>query len=104
MRNPFFFLFLVVDDVEWSLFGGFVAALSNSMLRETHFGINLQRRNCWGQISDAHQIVGCASEGKDPIHFADPAMAHFSHQCNRLQPAKTFFDPLPLPLADGVSR
>ena len=87
-----------------SLFGGFVAVASNSMLRETHFGANLQRWNCRGQISQAHQIVGCAGEGKDPIHFTDPAMAHFPHQRNRLQPAKAFFDPLPLLLADGVSR
>ena len=48
--------------------------------------------------------VGCASEGKDPIHFADPAMAHFSHQRNRLQPAQAFLDPLPLLLADDVSH
>ena len=87
-----------------SLFASFVAAISNSMLQETHFGDNLQRWNCRGQISHTYQIVGCASEGKDPIHFADPAMAHFSHQRNRLQPAKAFFDSLPLPLADGVSQ
>jgi hypothetical protein len=31
-------------------------------------------------------------------------MAHFSHQRNRLQPAKAFFDPLPLLLADDVSH
>jgi hypothetical protein len=85
-----------------SLFGGFVAAASNSRLRETHFGADLQHWNCHGQISHAHQIVGCASEGKDPIHFADSAMANFRHQRNRLQPAKAFFDPLPLLLADGA--
>jgi hypothetical protein len=59
--------------------GVFVAFGSNSMPLQTHFGPGLRRWNCRGQISHAHQIVGCASEGKDPIHFADPAMAHFPH-------------------------
>ncbi len=87
-----------------SISGVFVAAASNSMLCETHVNPDLQRRNCGRQVSHAHQIVGRASEGEDPIYFADPAMAHFPHQRNRLQPAKAFFDPLPLPLADGVTR
>jgi hypothetical protein len=48
------------------------------------------------------QIVSRASEGKDPVHF-DPTMAHLPHQCNRLQAAKAFFNPLPLSSADRIS-
>src|SRR4030081_540478 len=87
-----------------SISGVFVTAASNSMLRETHVDSDLQRRNCGRQVSHAHQIVGRASEGKDPVHFADPTMTHFPHQRNRLQPTKAFFDPLPLSLAERISR
>src|ERR1700686_5332359 len=87
-----------------SISGVLVAAASNSMLCETPFDPDFPHWNCSCQVSHAHQIVGRASEGKDPVHFADPTMAHLPHQCNRLQPAKAFFDPLPLSLADSISR
>src|SRR6202030_4395322 len=87
-----------------SISGVFVVAASNSMLRETHFDPDLPHWNCSCQVSHAHQIVGCASEGKDPVHFADPTMAHFPHRRDRLQPAKAFFDPFPLSLADRISK
>jgi len=84
--------------------GVFVASASNSMLLETHVGSDLCHQNCGGQVSHAHQIVGGAGEGKDPVHFAHTAMANLAHERDRLQPAKAFFDPFPLLLADGVTR
>src|SRR6266849_3924568 len=65
---------------------------------------DLHGRNCRRQISHAHQVVGRAGEGKDPVHFANSAMPYFSQERDRLQPAETFFDSFPLPLADPVSR
>jgi len=82
-------------------FGGFEASQLRSMLNQTHFGPDLHGRNC-GEIPDAHQIVGCAGEGEDPVHFADPTMPHFPQQRDRLQPAEAFFDPLPLLLAEAI--
>ena len=52
---------------------------------ETHFGLDLHRRNCGSQIAHANQIVGRARETEDPIHATNPAMANFPHQRNRLQ-------------------
>jgi len=60
-----------------------------------HDGPNLLRRNCAGhQVSHAHQVVGGAGEGKDPIYLQGSAMKHFAQQRDglQLQPAKTFFD------------
>ena len=74
------------------------------MLLETHVDPDLRHCNCGGQISHAHQIVGRASEGKDPVHFAQPTMPYLPHQRNRFQPAETFFDPLPLSLAHRIAR
>jgi hypothetical protein len=51
---------------------------------ETHVGPDLRRRNC-GQVAHTHQIVGCASESEDPMHFADSAMPNLPHQRD-LQP------------------
>src|SRR5712692_6232466 len=81
-----------------------VVSGSNSMLLEAHGGPDLRHRNCGGQVSHAHQIVGGAGEGKDPVHFAHSAMPNLAHERNRLQPAKAFFDPFPLLLAGGVTR
>jgi len=49
---------------------------------------------------------GCSSagEGEDPSHFANSAVPHFPQLRNRLQPTETFFDALPFPLADLISR
>jgi len=70
---------------------------------EAHVGPDLHHRN-GGQISHAYQVVGGAGECEDPVHFAHSAMPSFSHERNRLQPAKAFVDTLPLFLADRVSR
>jgi hypothetical protein len=71
--------------------GVFVASASNSMLLETHVGPDLRHRNCGGQVSHAHQIVGGAGQGKYPVHFAHPAMSNLAHERYRLQPAEAFF-------------
>src|SRR5437016_6918340 len=69
------------------------------------YDLGLLRRNCRShQVSHAHQVVGCAREGKDPIYLQGSAMTHFTQQRDGLQPAKTFFDALPFLLADGVAR
>jgi len=74
MCSVFFFLFLIVNDAERLISGVFVALGSNSMLLKTHVGPELRRRNCGGQVAHAHQIVGGAGEGKNPVHFAHSAM------------------------------
>src|SRR5260370_22493160 len=51
----------------------------------------------------SHQIVGRARKREDPIYFQRSAMPHFAQQRNGLQPAKTFFDALPLLLTDGIA-
>src|ERR1700722_19860932 len=71
---------------------------------EAHFGLDLHRRNCGREVSHAHQIVGRAGEGEDPVHLANSPVPQLAHQRNRLQPAEAFFDSLPLSLADGVAR
>ena len=71
---------------------------------QRHYGPDLLRRNYAAhQIPHAHQVVGRAGESEDPIDLQRSAMAHFAHQRNGLQPAKTFFDALPLLLADGIA-
>src|ERR1700723_2977783 len=84
--------------------GVFVASASNSMLLETYVGPDLRHRSCDGQVSHSHQIVGGASQGKYPVHFAHSAMSNLAHERDRLQPAEAFFDPFPLLLADGVTK
>ena len=56
------------------------------------------------QVPHTPQVVGGAGEGKHPVHFENPTMAHFPPQRDRLQPPETFFDALPLSLADGIAR
>src|SRR5215472_7950096 len=68
-----------------------------------HFGLDLRRWNCGRDVWLAHQVVGRACECEDPIHLADTAMSHLPQQRNRLQPAKTFFDSLPLALAHDIA-
>jgi hypothetical protein len=84
--------------------GVLVVSGSNSMLLKTHVGPDLGHQNCGGQVSHAHQIVGGAGPGKDPVHFAHPAMSDLSHQRDGFQPAETFFAPRPLLLAQGIPR
>src|SRR5215471_17406954 len=69
----------------------------------THFSLDLHRRNCGREVAHAHQIVSRASEGEDPINLANSTVPQLAHQRDRLQPAKTFFDSLPLYLAGGVA-
>ena len=73
------------------------------MVLKTAVGPDLHRRNCGGQVSHAHQVVGGAGHGKNPIHSTDSAMPHLPHQRNRLQPAETLLDSLSLSLAEGVT-
>jgi hypothetical protein len=68
---------------------------SSSRLCRTHCGLDLHRRNGGVQVAHAHQVVGRAGEGKDPIHSAHATMAKLAHQGNRLQPAEALFDPFP---------
>ena len=56
------------------------------------------------QVPHTHQVVGGTGEGEYPVHLENPAMPHFPQQRDRLQPAETFFDALPLSLADGIAR
>ena len=76
---------------------------SNSRLCRTHFGLDLRRQNCV-QVPHAHQIVGRAGEGEDPIHSAHPTMANLAHERDRLQPPEALFDTLPLSLAHRIAR
>jgi hypothetical protein len=71
---------------------------------QRHDGPDLLRWNyAVHQIPHAHQVVGRAGEGEDPIDFQRSAMQNFEQQRNSFQPAKTFFDALPLLLADDIA-
>src|SRR5258708_6014137 len=70
-----------------------------------HYGSDLLRQNGSShQVSHAHQIVGCASERENPIHFQCAAVPQSAQQRDGLQPAEAFFDALPLLLAEGIAR
>src|SRR5437870_5556478 len=75
---------------------------SNSMPCRTHVDLDLQRWDC-REVSHAHQVVGCAGEAEDPVHFAHSAMPHFAQQGDRLQPAETLFDALSLLLTETIA-
>src|SRR6266566_7870788 len=75
---------------------------SNSMPCRTHVHLDLQRWDC-RKVSHAHQVVGCAGEGEDPVHFAHSAMPHFAQQGDRLQPTETLFDALSLLLTETIA-
>src|SRR2546423_2653906 len=68
----------------------------------THVDLDLQRWDC-RKVSHAHQVVGCAGEGEDPVHFAHSAMPHFAQQGDRLQPTETLFDALSLLLTETIA-
>src|SRR5450759_3173735 len=57
----------------------------------------------FAQVPHAHQIVGRASEAEHPVHLENSTMPYFPQQCDRFQPAETFFDALPLDLADAIA-
>src|SRR5579863_483264 len=65
---------------------------------------DLRRRNrdCH-QIPHAHQVVGGASQAKDPVDVQGPAMTYFAQQGNGLQPAKALFDAFTFLLTDSIA-
>ena len=77
---------------------------SNRMLHKTQFRPNLSSKNSSAQISHAHQIVGGTGEGKEPVHSTDSTMTQLPQERNRLQPPKTFFDPLPPLLTQSIAQ
>jgi hypothetical protein len=79
--------------------GGFTDLLTPS---KTHFGPELRRWNDRGQVPHSHQIVNGAREGKDPVHFADSAMAQFAQKRDCLQPPEALFNPLPFLLTNTI--
>jgi hypothetical protein len=99
----------------FELFGSFRASASRffvlpsarkkrfSAVRRHHGPDLLPRNYAAHQVSHAHQVVGRAGKREDPIDFQRSAMPYFAHQRNGLQPAKTFFDALPLLLADDIA-
>jgi hypothetical protein len=97
----YFSSFIVFDRL---IFGVLSVPEFHSRLFRAHLDADLHRGNYGGQVAPAHQIVGSAGEGEDPIHFAHAMMANFPHQRDRLQPAEALFDALPLPLAGGITR
>jgi hypothetical protein len=101
--TAFVYRFLIVGMPSGLISGVIVASQSNSMLLGIHFGPTLHHRNYSGQIPHAHQVVGSTREGENPVHFTYPTMPHFP-QRDRLQPAEAFFDPIPLPLTEGIAE
>ena len=71
-------------------FGVLAVLGSNSRRCRTHFGLDLQRRNCNRKIAHTHQIVGGAGEGEDPIHLAHPTMANLAHQGSAPNPPVSY--------------
>src|ERR1700745_2735719 len=102
IRFPFFTVFIISMSEKLNL-SAFLTPSAIFLRGGTHFGLDLHRRNCGSEVSHAHQIVGRAGEGEDPIHLAYSTVPQLAHQRNRLQPAEAFFDSLPLSLAGGVS-
>src|ERR1017187_6252765 len=70
-------------------------------MQQTHFSPGLRRLHC--QVAQADPVISRTSEGEHPIHLEQPTMSHLPQQSNGLEPAETFLDPLPLPLADAVA-
>ena len=80
----------------------FQSSAALASLRRRQYSLQLHGRKYGGQISHAHQIVGGTGEGKNPMDFAHPSMAHLAHERDRLQPAEAFLDPLSLSLAQSI--
>src|SRR5882724_12512217 len=71
---------------------------------QRHYGPDsLPRNYAAHQVPHAHQVVGRAGKREDPIDFQRSAMPHLAQQRNGLQPAKAFFDALPLLLTAGIA-
>ena len=83
---------------------GFAARLARVGRVRAHFSLDSCGTNWTGQqIPHPHQVVGRGRKGEHPAHLLDPAMPHFPHQGNRLQPTKALLDSLSLLLTDRVS-
>lgn len=67
-------------------------------------GLDLSLSGLNGQISHADEVVSSSGKGEDPAYLEDAAVPNLPQQRNRLEPSEALFHPLPLPLADGVSR
>ena len=57
---------------------------------------------CESEAKTVQPPVGGTGEGKNPMDFAHPSMAHLAHERDRLQPAETFLDPLSLSLTERI--
>src|SRR5712692_3686045 len=69
----------------------------------THFSPDLGGLNRgWAQVPHAHQVVGGRGQGEHPVHLENPTMPYLPQQRDRLQPPETFFDALPLLLAEPI--
>jgi hypothetical protein len=82
--------------------GIFQSSAALASLRRRQYSLQLHGRKYGGQISHTHQIVGGTGEGKNPMDFAHPSMAHLAHERDRLQPAEAFLDPLSLSLTERI--
>src|SRR5258707_612424 len=58
----------------------------------------------FGQVSNSYQVVGGSSELEDPTHQLQSAVAGFTQQSHRLQPAKDFFHSFALTLTNLITR
>src|SRR4029077_17967112 len=56
------------------------------------------------QVPHTHQVVCGTGEVEYPVHLPNPAMTHFPAPPACPPPPNTFFDALPLLLADGIAR
>src|SRR6266550_7254 len=66
--------------------------------------LDLNLSGLHGQISHANEVISSGSKGEDPAHLEDAAVPNLPQQRDRLEPSEALFNPLPLSLADGVSR
>ncbi len=64
----------------------------------------VRRLNPRLRFREHYQVVGGSRKGENPVHLEDSTMPNLPQQRNRLQPAETFFDPLPLFLADTLAH
>src|SRR5579871_4765588 len=75
--------------------GAFCAGRHTSLLQSRH-------RSC--QVADAHQIVSRRSQSEHPAHQPNPPVPELPPPAHRLHPAQNLLPPLPLLLADDITR
>ena len=74
-----FALFLSAERFFASLFALPCAPDGHFSAVRRHHDPDLLRQNCAGhQVTHAHQVVGRAREGKDPIYLQRSPMTHFA--------------------------